>query len=154
MFFDSWMDLLRILVIGVLAYVYLVILVRVAGKRTLSKMNAFDLVVTVAIGSTLATVVLNKDISLTEGILALTLLVGLQYLVAWSAVRSDRFEEMIKSEPQLLYYKGEFRREAMRKERVVENEVMQYVRTQGMMELDQVEAVILETNGKMSVIKK
>jgi hypothetical protein len=56
MFFESWSGLGRVLVVGVLAYGALVFVLRVSGKRTLSKMNAFDLIVTVALGSTIATV--------------------------------------------------------------------------------------------------
>jgi uncharacterized membrane protein YcaP (DUF421 family) len=81
MFFDSWMGLLRVVVVGTLAYVILVLLLRVTGKRTLSKMNAFDLVVTVALGSTLATVLLSKDVALAEGVVAFALLVLLQYAI-------------------------------------------------------------------------
>lgn len=67
---------------GVLAYVALVVLLRVSGKRTLSKMNAFDLVVTVALGSTLATVLMAKDVALAEGVFAFALLIGLQLFVS------------------------------------------------------------------------
>src|SRR5690606_23219959 len=77
-FFDSWSGLVRVLVVGTLAYAGLVLLLRITGKRTLSKMNAFDLVVTVALGSTLATVLLSKDVALAEGLLALALLSFLQ----------------------------------------------------------------------------
>jgi uncharacterized membrane protein YcaP (DUF421 family) len=56
MFFSGWDSLLRTLVVGLLAYVVLVVFLRLSGKRTLSKLNAVDLVVTVALGSTLATV--------------------------------------------------------------------------------------------------
>ena len=51
MFFDSWFGLLRVLVVGALAYAALILFLRVSGKRTLTKLNAFDLVVTVALGS-------------------------------------------------------------------------------------------------------
>ena len=81
MFFDSWLGLLRVGVVGSLAYLALVLLLRVSGKRTLSKMNAFDFVVTVALGSTLATVLLSKDVALAEGVVAFTLLIGAQYLI-------------------------------------------------------------------------
>ncbi len=64
MFFDSWAALGRIVVVGVLAYIGLVFLLRVSGKRTLSKMNAFDLVITIALGSTFATVLLSKSVAL------------------------------------------------------------------------------------------
>lgn len=78
MFFDTWQGLGRIVVVGVLAYAALVIFLRFSGKRTLSKMNAFDLIVTVALGSTLATILLSKDVALAEGLLALLLLIALQ----------------------------------------------------------------------------
>ena len=84
MFFDNWQPLLRMLVVGVLAYINLIVLLRISGRRTLSKMNAFDLVVTVALGSTFATILLNKNVSLAQGTLALALLIGLQYLVTWA----------------------------------------------------------------------
>lgn len=87
MFSDSWFGLLRVAVVGTLAYAALVALLRVSGKRTLSKLNAFDLVVTVALGSTLATVLLSKDVALTEGLLAFALLAGLQWAVATLTLR-------------------------------------------------------------------
>ena len=83
---------------------------RVSGKRTLSKLNAFDLVVTVALGSVLATVVLNSDVSLIEGLLAFVLLCALQYKIAWLSTRLRRFREIIKSEPSLLLRSGEYLR--------------------------------------------
>ena len=82
MFFDSWAELGRVTVVSVCAYAALVLLLRVSGKRTLSKMNAFDLVVTVALGSTFATVLLSKDVALAEGVLAFALLISLQFAVA------------------------------------------------------------------------
>lgn len=81
-FFDDFDDMLRVLVVGTLAYIVLLVSLRISGKRALSQMNAFDLVVTVALGSTLATVLLSSDVSLAEGILALSLLIGLQYAIA------------------------------------------------------------------------
>ncbi|MFC7550478.1 hypothetical protein [Plantactinospora sp. GCM10030261] len=94
-------DLLRLLVVAVLVYPALVVILRVSGKRTLSKLNAFDLVVTVALGSTLATILLSRDVSLAEGALALALLVGLQYLVAVLAVRWPPSQRLLKSQPTL-----------------------------------------------------
>ena len=73
LFFQDAAGLLRTAVVGVLAYVGLLLLLRISGKRTLSKMNAFDLVVTIALGSTLATILLNKEVALAEGMLALAI---------------------------------------------------------------------------------
>lgn len=154
MFFDSWQEISRVFIIGVLAYVALIILLRVSGKRTLSKMNAFDLVVTVALGSILATILLNKNVSLAEGIAAFITLISLQYLAAWLSARSDTVKNLIKSEPQLLFYKGRYLPEKIKKERILEAEILQAARSSGIPSMEKVEAVVLETDGSISVIKK
>lgn len=153
MFFNSWAGLVRTLVVGVIAYFGLILLVRISGKRTLSKMNAFDLVVTVALGSTLATLILSKDIALAEGLLAIALLILLQFIITWLSVRSQTVSRLVKAEPRLLYYQGEFLWNAMKKERVNQGEVLQAMRSQGMNHED-VEAVVLETDGSFSVVNK
>ena len=150
---NGWFPLLRILVIGVLAYVGLIILLRLTGKRTLSKMNAFDFVVTVALGSTLATVIISKDVPLAEGLLALALLVLLQYAVAFLSVRWNGFHRLVKSQPRLLFWRGHFLRQEMRQERVTESEIVAVVRAQGLASIEQVEAVVIETAGELSVSK-
>jgi uncharacterized membrane protein YcaP (DUF421 family) len=157
-FFDTWSGLGRTLLIGVLAYAALVLLLRVSGKRTLSKMNAFDLIVTVALGSTLATVLLSQEVALAEGILAFLVLIGLQYILAWTGSRSGTFAaqflELIKSDPALLLYRGRFLESALRRERVAEVEVLAALRKQGIADPQGVEAVVLETDGTFSVIQK
>ena len=154
MFFDGWFSLFRVLVVGTCAYVALVCLLRVSGKRTLSKLNAFDLVVTVALGSTFATVLLSKDVALLEGVLAFAMLIGFQFVVAWLSVRWPAFGGLVKSEPRLLYYRGQFLRDAMRKERITEGEVLAAVRAQGIAAIEEVEAVVLETASNLSVLKQ
>lgn len=154
MFFSGWSTLIRTLVIGVLAYINLIVLLRMSGRRTLSKMNAFDLIVTVALGSTFATILLNRDVSLAEGTLALALLIGLQYLVTWTSVRVGWIRKLVTGEPALLFYQGQMLKSAMRAARVTEDEVRSAVRSSGLSSLDGVEAVILETDGSFSVVKK
>lgn len=153
MFFDNWTDLIKILVVGALAYVALIVILRISGKRTLAQMNAFDFVVTVALGSTLSTAILSKDTPLAEGLLGLALLVSLQFLVAWVYVRSPFLNRLVKAEPRLLFYQGEFKEKALKEERVKKEELLQAIRNQGILSLAQVEAIVLETNGKFSVLK-
>ncbi|MBT2685204.1 YetF domain-containing protein [Bacillus sp. ISL-37] len=154
MLFNSWDAVWRTLIVGVLAYSALVLLLRVSGKRTLSKMNAFDLIVTVALGSTLATILLNKNVALVEGISAFFILIALQYLVAWLSIRSYGFKKLIKSDPKLIFYQGKYLKENIVKERVLEVEILQAARSSGINSMEQVEAVVLETDGRISVIKK
>ena len=152
MIFDDWAGVLRVVLVGAAAYLVLVLILRVCGKRTLSKMNAFDLVVTIALGSTLATVLLSKDVALVEGIVAFVLLALLQMLVASLAQRSERFQRLIKAEPALLLSDGKPVRAALLRERVTEEELAAAVRAAGHAGFGQVAAVVLETDGSFSVI--
>lgn len=153
MFFESWSGLLRVVVVGPLAYGALVVLLRVSGKRTLAKLNAFDLVVTVALGSTLATVLLSKSVPLAEVVTALLVLAGLQWVVAWLSVRSNRFGDLVRSEPTLLLREGRFLDGALRSQRVRRDEVLAALRSSGVASPEGAAAVILETDGSFSVIE-
>lgn len=153
MFFNSWYALVRVVVVGILAYAGLVLMLRVSGKRTLAKMNAFDLVVTVALGSTLATVLLSKDVALAEGLLAFATLIALQFAVASLSVRSKTAQQAVKSEPALLLFQGWYLDEALRRERVTREEVRAAVRAAGMSSLADATAVVLETDGSFSVVR-
>jgi uncharacterized membrane protein YcaP (DUF421 family) len=154
MFFGSESALIRTLIVGSLAYVALVLLLRFSGKRTLSKWNAFDLVVTVAFGSTLATALLSKDTSLAQGVLAFGLLVGLQWSITWLSVRSATVERWVKAQPRLLLFQGQWQQQALQQERVTESEIRAALRAHGMTALEDVEAVVLETDGSFSIIKQ
>lgn len=154
MFFDNLQGLLRVVLISALAYGWLVLVLRVAGKRSLSKLNAFDLVVTVALGSTLATVLLTKDVAFVEGALAFCMLAGLQWLVSRLSVSSHRFNGLVRSQPKLLMENGGYRESAMTQERITPAEVDAAIRNAGVARLEDVAAVVLETDGSMSVIRR
>jgi len=80
-FFESWYGLLRVVVVAPLVYGGLVLIRRVLGKRTLAQLNAFDLVVTVALGSLLATILLSKTVPLLERLTAFVFLAAMQFVV-------------------------------------------------------------------------
>ncbi len=151
--FDGGESLLRTVVVGVLAYVVLVVFLRISGKRTLSKMNAFDLIVTVALGSTLATILISKDVSLAQGATAFALLIAMQFAVTWSSVRVRWVRNLVAAEPSLLLYRGQFLAAALRSARVTEDELRAAVRAAGMPTIEEVEAIVLETDGSFSVVR-
>lgn len=153
MLFDNLQGLIRVIIISTLAYASLVLVLRLAGKRALAKLNAFDLVVTVALGSTLATVLLTKDVALLEGVLAFTMLALLQWGVARLSIASDRFRSLVRSTPRLLVENGSLREDAMRQERVTQGEIDAAIRSAGIGRLEDVGAVVLETDGSLSVLK-
>ena len=154
MLFDGWPDVARVAVLGGLAYAAMVIALRVSGKRTLAKMNAFDLIVTVALGSTLATILLSRDVSLAQGVTALGLLVALQFAITWTSVRWRAVRALATGEPVLLVRNGELLPQALVRARVTEDEVHAALRGHGVGALEGAAAVVLETDGSFSVIRR
>lgn len=154
MLFQDWPTLARTLVAAPLAYFALLLVVRASGKRALAKLNAFDLVVTVSLGSVLASVAVSPDVSLASGAAAFALLVGLQYLIAFLSVRLRLFQRLIKARPTLLVRNGALLKDSMEAQRVTDAEVLQVLRQQGLASVDQAAAVVLETDGTLSVISQ
>lgn len=92
--------------------------------------------------------------ALAEGTAAFGLLIALQYMVTWSSVRLAWVKRVVTGEPSMLMYQGDMLQDAMRKMRVTEEEVRSAVRDSGLPSLDMVQAVVLETDGSMSVIER
>ena len=152
MFFESMMGVARVVVISVLAYATLILVLRIAGKRSLGKLNAFDLIVTVAIGSTLATVLLSKDVAFVEGAMAFVMLAGLQYVATKLSVHWPWFKRVVRARPRLLLEDGRYLDDALFAERVTREEIDQTIRNHGYGRIEDVAAVVLETDGSFSVI--
>ncbi|WP_312250970.1 DUF421 domain-containing protein [Sphingobium yanoikuyae] len=118
----------------------------------LAKLNAFDMVVTVALDSTLATVLLSRDVALLEGLLAFGALALLRWVVSRLSVTSTRFRPLVRNEPRWLIEHGEFRHDPMRDEHVTTEEIEAAIRAAGLGRKEDVGAVVLETDGSLSVI--
>lgn len=154
MWFNDWNGIYEIVVRGVVCFVGLIVLLRIGGKRTLTKMNAFDFIMTFTIGSTLSAVITSKSITISEGMMALAVIIGVQYIIAWLEVRSNWFQELIKSEPSVLFKRGEFQERMMRSERITRQEVLAAMRYAGLADPSQVDYVLMETDGQLSVIPR
>jgi uncharacterized membrane protein YcaP (DUF421 family) len=154
MWFDTWSDVLRVALVGPASYAVLVVVLRVSGKRTLAKLNAFDLVVTVALGSTLATIFLSKDVSWAEGVAAFLVLALLQYVVAATTARLPAARTVVTSGPTLVLRDGQLLEQAIRQQRLTDSEVRQAIRATGIGDVTAVAAVVLESDGTLSVISR
>lgn len=124
----------------------------ISGNRTLSKMNSFNLVVTGAFGSTLSSILITRGIALSEALLAIALLVVLQFVIAWLSVGSSTVNSMINITPTPLLKDGRMLAAAMKHMRITKDEIRTATRQQGMGDPDKVAAVVLETDGSLSVI--
>ena len=152
-FFGGWEPVARVLVVGTLAYVAIILLLRVTGKRTLAQMNAFDFIVTVALGASFGRILTARSVALVEAISAFALLIFLQYAVTWLQIRSPRFAHTVTAPPTLLFFRGRILPDALRRERVTEAELKTAIREHGAGSFDEVEAVVLESNGRFAVVK-
>lgn len=154
MWFDSWSDLVRVAGVGAAAYAWLVVVLRLSGKRTLAKLNAFDLVVTVALGSTLASILLDAKVSWSEGAVALLLLVVLQLVVALVTSYVPWSRRLVTAQPAVLLRDGHVDHGVLRRHRVTPAEVRQAARSSGQGSLADLAAVVLETDGTLSVVPR
>ncbi|WMX13789.1 MULTISPECIES: DUF421 domain-containing protein [unclassified Aureispira] len=145
-------DILRILISSAIIYALIIIYIRLLGKRSTSELNNFDWVVTVSIGSIVASTIILKDISVTEGGLAVLILLILQYILTKMMFSSDQLREVVKSTPQLLLFEGKFIDENMKKERILKPEIYAAIRQKGLKSIQQIYAIVLETNSKLSII--
>ena len=150
--FDGWNPILRVLIVGPLAYTSMVILLRVSGKRTLSKMNAFDLVVTISLGSVLATILTDRTLALLTGVTVIAVLIACQFVITALSVRLPAVERFVKAEPSLLVRNSRLLPEAMKRSRVTEGEVMAAIREAGVASLSDVAEAVLETDGSVTVV--
>ncbi|PPK87158.1 uncharacterized membrane protein YcaP (DUF421 family) [Neolewinella xylanilytica] len=152
MIYQDWAGLVRTLIVGTVGYAFMVLALRISGNRTLSKLNAFDLAVSVAFGSVFASMLLSEGVALVEGILAISLLCVLQFLLAYFSVRSKSFAKMVRSEPVLLVRKGEILPEAIHGARLTKRELYAIARAHGHHDLSDIDLIILESDGGFSVI--
>ncbi|MCA9837891.1 MAG: DUF421 domain-containing protein [Trueperaceae bacterium] len=151
-FFDGMEDWFRIIMSAPLIYLGIILFVNLSGKRSTSQMNNFDWVVTVAMGSLVSSGIILEDITISETLLGIGLLLLMQYLVTRLVLRSERVEKLVKAEPTLLFHKGEFLNDAMEKERVSKSEILSAIRHQNIADLSEVNWVILETDASFSII--
>lgn len=152
-FFGGWAPILRIIVVGTTAYLALVAILRAAGPRTLAQMNAFDFIVTVALGASFGRILTARNVALAEAVTTFALLAALQYLISWFHVRSRWFARMVTTPPAILFYQGKFVRDTLRRTRITEAELCTALREQGIGSFEEVEAIVLESNGHFAVIK-
>jgi uncharacterized membrane protein YcaP (DUF421 family) len=152
MFFHSWSSVLRIVVIATGTYVLIVGLLRLLGEQALAKMSAYDLVVTVALGSLLASIPLGSGITLVDGLAAIGTYLLLQQILRWAVKHSKRTERLVRDIPQFMVWDGQFLDQQLKDHNVLKAEIRAAVRRAGLGSISEALAVILENDGDWSVL--
>lgn len=151
-FWTGWEAILHTLLIGTVGYLTLVILLRGTGPRTMAKMTPLDFVIAVSLGSVFGRVVTAVDVGLTQAVVALILLVVIQWSLAALRSRWRFMRRLLDSPPVLLYYEGELQTKALRRHRLTDLDVHTAARQAGQGSLADVQAVILHADGTLGII--
>ena len=134
---------------GIVIYFFVIVVLRTSGKRTLAKLNAFDFVVTIALGSIVASGVVSRTVPVVEATVALGTLVSLQFAVAFAASHWPWVREAVTSAPTALLVDGELRPDALSACRIATSEVSAAVRKEGFGSFAEIDCVVLETDGSL-----
>jgi uncharacterized membrane protein YcaP (DUF421 family) len=144
-----------ILIRGLAVYVFLLVVFRIGGKRSLSQATTFDFVLLLIIAETTQQALVGDDWSITTAFLLIALLVGLDILLSVLKCRYQRVDQLIEGVPMIIVRDGHPLRERMTKERIDEEDILFAARaSQGLERMDQIKYAVLERNGRISIIRK
>lgn len=130
-----------------LVYVFLVVVLRVFGKRELAQLNPFDLVVLLSLSNTVQNAIIGDDNSVTGGLIGALTLLAVNYFVVRYFFRHRRLDQIFEGTPTVLIEHGQLRQEALAKELLTESELLTVAHRQGFADLEAVETCILEPGG-------
>jgi uncharacterized membrane protein YcaP (DUF421 family) len=138
----------------VIVYIFLVVALRIFGKRELAQLNPFDLVVLLTISNTVQNAIIGDDNSVTGGLLGALSLFALNYVVVRFVLRHRRLDQILEGSPTVLIRNGRVLRDALAKEMVSESELTMVAHRQGFAGLGEIDECILEPGGVFSIRRK
>jgi len=150
--FVGWAAIGRVAAMAVAIYIVVVAILRVVGERALAKMSAYDLIVTVTIGSLVAAIPLQKSISLSEGLAAVLTFLALQQITSRILRHWPHSRAIVKGDPTLVVWDGQMLHDRMHNIAITPDEVEAAVRSAGMGSVSDAAAVVLENDGNWSVV--
>jgi uncharacterized membrane protein YcaP (DUF421 family) len=147
-------DYLPIIYRSVLSFLILFTLARILGKKQISHLTFFDYVVGIVIGDMASTIAIDKTIEISHGIIGLLIYTIFSILMAYGAIKSFKFRDLVESSPAILVKDGKIMEKTLKKHKMTFDDLLNGLREKGAFKLEEVEMAILETNGQISVLKK
>ena len=139
---------------GFIVYVFLLVLLRVTGKRQVGQLAPFDLVLLLVLSNAVQNSMNGGDNSLVGGLISATTLVGVNYIVGVATFRSKKLEAIIEGRPQLLIHDGKLFTDVMRSAHLTQHELHSALRQAGCATVEDVRSAILENGGSISVVRR
>lgn len=154
MFFHSWARIGHVMLASVIVFAVIVAMLRVVGQQALAKMSGFDVVFAVTLGSVIGTVVISRDVAITEAVAALLTLLGMQEVTRYVQSRSLAVHHAVRQPPRVMLWDGELLEDRLRASSVSADEIRAAVRKAGLRSLADARIVVLENDGEWSVVAK
>jgi uncharacterized membrane protein YcaP (DUF421 family) len=147
-------DFVLIIIRSIVSFILLLILTRIMGKKQLSQLTFFDYVVGITIGSIAATMSVDKNIQISNGVVSLAIWGLIPIILGFLGMKSRKFLRLTDGRPSIVIKNGEVLEESMKKNQLAIDELMMLLRENGVFKIDDIEIAILETNGELSIMKK
>ena len=139
---------------AIVVFVFIFMLTRVIGRRELSSLEPFDIILLVVLGDTVQQGLTQDDYSVTGALIAVSVIASLQIVLSYANFRFPRLRPLINGEPIVLVQDGELIESNVKRERLTLDDVMEAARGQQIESLDKVRWAVLETTGTISFIEK
>ncbi len=144
----------ELIVRAVIVYLFLIVLLRITGKRQVGQLAPFDLVLLLVLSNAVQNAMNAGDNSLIGGLLSATTLIALNALVALGTYRSKTLETIIEGRPEVLIHNGKLYGEVLKKARLTHHELNAALRQEGCASVADVHFAVLENNGSISVVSR
>jgi uncharacterized membrane protein YcaP (DUF421 family) len=149
--YQPWWELI---LRAVVVYLFLIVLLRITGKRQVGQLAPFDLVLLLVLSNAVQNAMNAGDNSLIGGLLSASTLVGLNFIVGYSTFRSKRLERLIEGRPEVLIHNGKIDPHVMEKAQLTHHELDAALRQAGCASVDDVHCAVLENNGSIAVLPR
>ena len=139
---------------GIIVYVFLLVLIRISGKRQVGQLAPFDLVLLLVLSNAVQNAMNGGDNSVLGGLISAMTLVGLNYTIGYATYRSKKLEAFIEGRPLLIVHDGKLFEDVMASAQLTHHELNSALRQAGCLSIANVRTAILENNGSISVVKR
>ncbi len=147
-------EILNVILKTVICYFFLILILRIMGKREIGKISTFDIVVFFVISELFSLSLNEPEASILHSIIPIAVIVILQLLSALISLKSNKIRGILEGKTNYIIYNGEIQQEVMKKERYTVEDLMCQLRTKDIQSPDEVSFAILEDNGTLNVITK
>lgn len=150
----NFADTFSVIIKGFVSIIYLFLVIKILGKKQISELNIFDYVIGITLGNIAAEMTINGDVTILNGILAMSIYGGVSLFVSFITAKSIWARRFIAGFPIVLMENGKISKEQLKKVKIDLNDFLQDARENGYFDLSQIDSAVMEVSGKVSFLPK